>query len=138
MRFYLLIRFVFLSTVAVGVLAQTPVCGREADGAVCPNDECCGSHGLCGSTEDFCSTQNGCQSNCHLLPSNISDLINRTTFEFMFSHRNDSSCEGSFYTYDAFMVATSVFGGFGRTGNSTTQKREIAAFLAQTAFATRG
>ena len=137
MRFYLLILFVFLSTVAVGVLAQTPECGREADGAVCPNDECCGNHGFCGSTEDFCSTQNGCQSNCHLR-SNISDLLNRTTFESMFSHRNVSPCEGSFYTYDAFMAATSVFGGFGRTGNSTTQKREIAAFLAQTAYATRG
>nr|XP_023878330.1 basic endochitinase A-like [Quercus suber] len=122
--------------VAVRVLAQSPVCGREADEAVCPNDECCGSQGLCGSTEDFCSTQNGCQSNCHLLPSNISDLINQTTFENMFSHRNDSSCEGSFYTYDTFMAATSVFGGFGRIGNSITQKREIAAFLAQTAYAT--
>ena len=131
MRFYLLILFVFLSTVAVGVLAQTPECGREADGAVCPNDECCGEYGFCGSTEDFCSTQNGCQSNCHLR-SNISDLLNRTTFEFMFSHRN--IC----YTYDAFMAATSVFGGFGRTGNSTTQKREIVAFLAQTAYATGG
>ena len=41
-------------------------------------------------------------------------------------------------SYDAFAEAADTFGGFGTTGEEETRKREIAAFLAQTAYATAG
>jgi len=41
-----------------------------------------------------------------------------------------SSCEGTgFYTYDAFIAAANAYSGFGTTGTSDDQKRELAAFF---------
>ncbi|WOK92859.1 pathogenesis-related protein 3 [Canna indica] len=57
----------------------------------------------------------------------------------MLKHRNDMACPGKgFYTYDAFISAAKSFPTFGTTGDMTTQKREIAAFLAQTSHETTG
>lgn len=40
-------------------------------------------------------------------------------------------CEGNgFYTYDAFISAANSYDGFGTTGGTDDQKRELAAFLA--------
>jgi hypothetical protein len=70
-------------------------------------------------------------------PTNIRNLISRTNFDNMFPNRADESCDGSsIYTYDTFIEAADQFGGFGTTGEEETRKREIAAFLAQTAYAT--
>jgi len=44
-------------------LAQD-VCGRLANGTVCPAGACCSATGTCGVTEPFCSVGQGCQSNC--------------------------------------------------------------------------
>uniref|UniRef100_A0A2N9HQ08 chitinase n=1 Tax=Fagus sylvatica TaxID=28930 RepID=A0A2N9HQ08_FAGSY len=135
MRFLVLLVFLFLSTTVDQVLGQDEQCGWQVGGAICPDDYCCSEYGYCGSDEAHCTGD--CQSNCWL-PGNISNLIPPSTFEEMFKHRDDDSCNGSFYTYDAFMEATTHFGGFGRTGDNDTRKREIAAFLAQTAYATAG
>lgn len=130
MRFWVLLVFVFLSS--SGALAQQ--CSSE--GPMCPEDACCSKYGYCGFDEAHCGGD--CVSNCHL-PGNISNLINQTTFDEMFKHRSDASCNTStFYIYEAFMEAAVHFGGFGRTGDNDTRKREIAAFLAQTAYATAG
>ncbi|KAG5530093.1 hypothetical protein RHGRI_030454 [Rhododendron griersonianum] len=69
----------------------------------------------------------------------VSSLISKAVFEQMLKHRNDAACEGKgFYTYEAFIDAADAFYGFGTTGNDTTKKREIAAFLAQTSHETSG
>ncbi|MBA0760263.1 hypothetical protein Gotri_023020, partial [Gossypium trilobum] len=57
----------------------------------------------------------------------------------MLLHGNDRACLASgFYTYDAFIAAASSFPAFATTGDQATHKREIAAFLAQTAHETTG
>ncbi|KAJ4776453.1 Endochitinase [Rhynchospora pubera] len=57
----------------------------------------------------------------------------------MLKHRNDAACPGNgFYTYNAFITAANSFNGFGTTSDTDTQKREIAAFLAQTSHETTG
>ncbi|KAJ4806236.1 Chitinase [Rhynchospora pubera] len=92
---------------------QAQQCGSQASGAKCANNLCCSKYGYCGSTSAYCG--DGCQS------------------------QNDAACPGkNFYTYNAFIAAANSFSGFGTTGNSDTQKREIAAFLAQTSHETTG
>ncbi|KAL7236729.1 hypothetical protein ACSBR1_019933 [Camellia fascicularis] len=57
----------------------------------------------------------------------------------MLLHRNDDVCPAkNFYTYEAFIAAAKSFGGFGTTGDTATQLREIAAFFAQTSHETTG
>lgn len=74
-----------------------------------------------------------------VLGQDISGLISRDLFEEMLKHRNDDACPArGFYTYDAFIAAANSFTGFGTTGDADTQKREIAAFLAQTSHETTG
>lgn len=71
--------------------------------------------------------------------ADISSLISQDMFNEMLKHRNDGNCPGKgFYTYDAFIAAANSFGAFGTTGDDTTRKREIAAFLAQTSHETTG
>ena len=54
--------FAVLLLLVVGALAQQ--CGRQLGGKTCPNNLCCGNHGWCGDTNDYCSPSKGCQSNC--------------------------------------------------------------------------
>ncbi|MBA0730823.1 hypothetical protein Golax_022925 [Gossypium laxum] len=55
----------------------------------------------------------------------------------MLLHGNDRACPTrGFYTYDAFIAGASSFSAFAATGDQATRKREIAAFLAQTAHET--
>ncbi|KAE8689580.1 Endochitinase 1 [Hibiscus syriacus] len=57
----------------------------------------------------------------------------------MLLHRNDGACPArNFYTYDAFIAAARTYPAFATTGDQATQKREIAAFLAQTSHETTG
>uniref|UniRef100_A0ACD6AEL6 Uncharacterized protein n=1 Tax=Avena sativa TaxID=4498 RepID=A0ACD6AEL6_AVESA len=57
----------------------------------------------------------------------------------MLLHRNDRACQAKgFYTYDAFIAAANSFPGFGAIGSADVQKREVAAFLAQTSHETTG
>ncbi|KAK9287401.1 hypothetical protein L1049_015820 [Liquidambar formosana] len=127
--------FVLLSFLLGGSAEQ---CGSQAGGALCPGGQCCSKYGWCGTTSDYCG--DGCQSQC--TPSgggDIGNLITRSMFNDMLKHRNDGGCPGKgFYTYDAFINAAKSFNGFATTGDTTTRKREIAAFLAQTSHETTG
>ena len=133
----------FIAFFLLGATAQN--CGSQVAGALCPNGLCCSKFGWCGESDTHCGA--GCQSQCRNgstptpTPSggNISNIITRSQFEEMLKHRNDPACPGhGFYTYDAFIAAASSFNGFGTTGDITTRKREIAAFLAQTSHETSG
>lgn len=71
--------------------------------------------------------------------SGVASIISSDLFNQMLLHRNDAACPAhGFYTYDAFITAANSFSGFGTTGDADTQKREIAAFLAQTSHETTG
>ncbi|WP_282099626.1 glycoside hydrolase family 19 protein, partial [Arthrobacter sp. E3] len=63
--------------------------------------------------------------------------MSEQTFNEMFSRRSECKTN-NFYTYDAFVTAAKSFPAFGTTGDIDVMKREIAAFLAQTAFQTAG
>jgi basic endochitinase B len=130
--------------------ARAQQCGTQAGGALCPDCLCCSQWGYCGSTPDYCT--DGCQSQCFgsgcgggggtpaTPPSGpVSEIISESLFNEMLLHRNDVACPAiGFYTYDAFIAAANAFPGFGTTGGADTQKRELAAFLAQTSHETTG
>ena len=69
----------------------------------------------------------------------VSSLISASLFDQMLKYSNDPRCKSNgFYTYNAFIAAAQSFNGFGTTGDDTTRKRELAAFLAQTSHETTG
>ena len=69
----------------------------------------------------------------------VASIITEIFFNDMLKHRTDSNCQGkNIYTYNAFIKAANAFSGFGTTGDSTTQKRELAAFFGQTSHETTG
>ncbi|KAJ3691323.1 hypothetical protein LUZ61_020487 [Rhynchospora tenuis] len=121
---------------------QAQQCGSQAGGALCANKLCCSQYGYCGSTQDYCGA--GCQSQCTGGSgggggTGVASIISSALFDQMLKHRNDAACPGNgFYTYNAFIAAANSFSGFGTTGDTDTQKREIAAFLAQTSHETTG
>ncbi|XP_058767420.1 endochitinase-like [Vicia villosa] len=122
-------------------------CGKQSNGAFCPNGLCCSQFGWCGDTEPYCGT--GCQSRCKSSPKptpstgggggDVGRLVPSYLFDQMLKYRNDGRCPGhGFYSYDSFIAAARSFNGFGTTGDDTTRKRELAAFLAQTSHETTG
>ncbi|KAE8706647.1 Endochitinase 1 [Hibiscus syriacus] len=154
MRFWLfLVSSLFLSHVLLVTAAQ---CGRENHGLPCPGGLCCSAYGWCGTTDDYCSVEKGCQMNCTDGPGipppspdtppgpdvdggALGKIISREMFEEMFPFRNDPRCHAvNFYTYDAFIAAAKSFPDFAATGNEETRKREVAAFLGQTSHETTG
>ena len=115
-------------------------CGSQAGGATCANNLCCSQYGYCGSTSDYCCT--GCQSGpCTCSSSSpsggggVSSIITSAIFNQFLSQRNSAPANG-FYTYDAFLTAVAAYSGFGTTGSSDVQKRELAAFFANVAHET--
>ncbi|KAH0980476.1 hypothetical protein GBA52_007653 [Prunus armeniaca] len=130
------VSLLLLSSIQGGTAEQ---CGRQAGGALCPGGQCCSKYGWCGTAPDYCST--GCQSQCGSGggDGDIGSLVSRNTFNQMLKHRNDGGCPAKgFYTYDAFIAAAKSFPNFAKTGDAAAQKREIAAFLAQTSHETTG
>ncbi|GAA0156851.1 hypothetical protein Leryth_006977 [Lithospermum erythrorhizon] len=137
-----------LFSLALLSLASAQQCGSQAGGALCPNGLCCSQYGFCGTTDDYC--KNNCQSQCGgatptptpTTPSGgsgISSIVTQAFFDQMLKYSKDSRCQSNgFYTYNAFLDAASSFSEFGTTGDTTTRKREIAAFLAQTSHETTG
>ncbi|XP_030450745.2 endochitinase-like [Syzygium oleosum] len=125
-----------LSALTRGASAEQ--CGSQAGGQMCPGGQCCSKYGWCGTTPEYCT--DGCQSQCGGGGGgDVSGLISRATFNQLLKHRNDAGCPAKgFYTYDAFVAAAKSFPAFGTTGDATTRKREIAAFLAQTSHETTG
>ncbi|XP_073011452.1 endochitinase-like [Typha latifolia] len=138
MKFWIVAAILALYS-SLGSLAEQ--CGSQAGGALCPNGQCCSQYGWCGTTTDYCGT--GCQSQCGGGggggSGGVASLISQSVFDQMLLHRNDAACPAhGFYTYEAFVAAANSFGAFATTGDTTTQKREIAAFLAQTSHETTG
>nr|AHZ57097.1 latex protein MLX56-7 [Morus alba var. alba] len=118
-------------------------CGSDLGNPPCDPGRCCSIHNWCGSTAAYCSGSN-CQYQCWesllsaLIPNGnnaISKIISKSVFDEMFKHMKDCPSRG-FYSYDAFIIATTSFPHFGTTGDITTRKRELAAFFAQTSLAT--
>ena len=105
----------------------------------------CSQYGFCGTTSDYCGQ--GCQSGpCSNLgggsPSggggSVGTIISESVFNGL-AGGAASSCEGKgFYTYNAFIAAASAYSGFGTTGSSDVQKRELAAFFANVMHETGG
>ncbi|CAN6162649.1 unnamed protein product [Urochloa humidicola] len=128
---------------AFAVTMRAEQCGWQAGGAPCPNCHCCSAHGWCVTDSAYfhCDPDAGCQSQCDGCGADgiVGSIIWRSPFEQMLLHRNDSACPArGFYTYDAFIAAANSFPGFGTTGSLDIQKREIAAFLAQTSHEPSG
>jgi hypothetical protein len=59
--------------------------------------------------------------------ASVPSIITREAFDSMLSGRNQTACEGGFYTYDAFVQAATKFAGFGTAGDEDTRRRELAA-----------
>ncbi|KAH0904808.1 hypothetical protein HID58_044311 [Brassica napus] len=134
---------------------HTEQCGRQAGGALCPNNLCCSEYGWCGSTEAYCALP-GCQSQC--TPSGpppppppppgppppdptggLTDIITTSQFDDMLKHRNDAACPArGFYTYDAFITAAKYFPSFCNNGDTAARKKELSAFFGQTSHETTG
>lgn len=69
----------------------------------------------------------------------IASILPESMFNSLLKHRNDAACPAKgFYTYRAFINAANAYPAFGNTGDLTTRKREIAAFLGQTSHETTG
>ncbi|KAL1370624.1 hypothetical protein HN51_000863 [Arachis hypogaea] len=133
--------------------AKAEQCGRQAGGALCPNNYCCSQFGWCGETDDYCLASKGCQSQCRGPPTpspprppspappggDVANVISSSIFDQMLKYRNDPRCHANgFYTYNAFITAARSFNGFGTTGDDATRKKEVAAFLGQTSHETTG
>ncbi|KAL7207059.1 hypothetical protein ACSBR2_019705 [Camellia fascicularis] len=134
---------ILVSLLAILVLKiSAQQCGSQVGGALCAGGLCCSQFGYCGTTPAYCDPNQGCQSQCSGSGGGgggISSLITSSMFDEMLLHRNDAACPATgFYTYDAFIAAANSFPGFATTGDTATQQREIAAFLAQTSHETTG
>jgi hypothetical protein len=70
--------------------------------------------------------------------ASVPSIITREVFESMLSRRNQTDCEGGFYTYDSFIKAASKFPAFGAVGDEETRRRELAAFFGRTSYVTAG
>lgn len=70
--------------------------------------------------------------------ASFEELLTREQFEEMFPRRGVAPCRGSVFTYDGLVAAARSFPAFGGTGDCETARREIAAFLGQTAHETSG
>nr|AAP35270.1 hevein-like antimicrobial peptide [Euonymus europaeus] len=140
--------FIVFSIAVLSLACSAQQCGRQAGNRRCPNNLCCSQFGYCGRTNEYCCTGFGCQSNCRRcgvrtvgedVVGDIGGIISKGMFNNILKHRDDDACEGKgFYTYEAFVAAARSFPAFGSTGDDTTRKREIAAFLAQTSHETSG
>ena len=124
-----------LSAIPSTCLAQQ--CGSQAGGATCADNLCCSQYGYCGSTSDYCGT--GCQSgpctSSSSSSSGVSSIITSAIFDQFLSQRSSAPANG-FYTYAAFLAAAAAYSGFGTSGSSDVQKRELAAFFANVAHET--
>ncbi|XVE93968.1 hypothetical protein REPUB_Repub01dG0240000 [Reevesia pubescens] len=156
MRFRALLVFsLFLSYVVL--LGSAEQCGSQAGDALCPGGLCCSKFGWCGTTDDYCLVENGCQSQCRDkdddtegcdtdgdsgggdISGGLADILTREIFEEMLPYRNDPRCHAvGFYKYEAFIAAAKSFPDFATTGDDATKKREVAAFMGQTSHETTG
>lgn len=70
--------------------------------------------------------------------SQVTSLITQAIFEQIFLHRGTAPCQGSFYTYQAFVSAAQLYPDFAGQGTVDDRRREVAAFLANISHETTG
>ncbi|KAK1307159.1 Chitinase 1 [Acorus calamus] len=109
------------------VVSGQPICGKEANNKLCPNDLCCSKYGYCGISVYHCG--DGCQSQCDGADPEppeegvgpVGSLVSQSLFEEMLKHRNDEVCPArKFFRYHDFMVSGNSFEGFASTGGWST------------------
>jgi peptidoglycan/xylan/chitin deacetylase (PgdA/CDA1 family) len=74
--------FLFISFVSAAFIPNIGFrCGKDFNGDICPESLCCSQYGWCGSSLDYCSMKNNCQSNCldQTITSTSSIQIHATT-----------------------------------------------------------
>jgi chitinase len=64
------------------------------------------------------------------VPAGLAGVLSEATFNSLFPERN------RFYSYAGLLAASTVFSSFANTGTLDVRKREVAAFLANTAHET--
>ncbi|KAI3668871.1 hypothetical protein L6452_40087 [Arctium lappa] len=138
-----LVLTIYIVFVLLATLVSAQDCGRQGGNRGCTNGNCCSQFGFCGNTPAHCSPANNCQSQCSGTPQQpsggVGSIITPTVFDQMLKYRNDPRCQANgFYTYNAFITAAAAYNGFGTTGSAEVQRRELAAFLAQTSHETTG
>ncbi|KAH9313512.1 hypothetical protein KI387_022139 [Taxus chinensis] len=105
----------------------------------CLNGVCSSQYGYCGNGNAYCGE--GCREGpCYSSPSTagVASIVTPDVFNSMVGGA-DSGCAGKgFYNYNAFVNAAKAFKGFGTSGSSDVNKREVAAFFANAAHETGG
>ena len=136
-----LVAIAALVLLAQGASAQDGSCSATKP---CPDSSnCCSQYGYCGTTSAYCGAGciNGpCTGTKHSPPppsspsggSGWSSFLTEPTFDQMFPYRR------AFYTYANLQTAARAYTAFGTSGSSDTQKREVAAFLANVYYETGG
>eukprot|EP00253_Pinus_taeda_P011736 PITA_11736 len=66
----------------------------------------------------------------------VEDIATEDFFNGILSGVSDTCEAKNFYTYSDFITAANAFSGFGTTGTSDDEKREITAFFANVAYET--
>ncbi|KDO47621.1 hypothetical protein CISIN_1g035991mg [Citrus sinensis] len=117
MKFQAFLLFSLVLSFLLVISAENEQCGKQAGGALCPNDDCCSKDGFCGITATYCGE--GCQRQCH----HLSSFLDQSTFDEVFPNQNSSNCPSQgFYTYDALINAAKSFSGFASVGDDGTRK----------------
>jgi len=73
-----------------------------------------------------------------VVSGNVGTIISQSFFNDLAGGAASSCKDTGFYTYDAFIAAANAYSGFGTTGSSDDQKRELAAFFANVMHETGG
>ena len=117
-----------LVLLAQGASAQDGSCSATSP---CPDSSnCCSQYGYCGTGSAYCGTgcKNGpCTGTTPSPPSGgsgWSSFLPEATFDQLFPNRL------ALYSYSNMQTAAQAYTAFGTSGSSDTQKREVAAFLA--------
>ncbi|PWA92616.1 endochitinase [Artemisia annua] len=132
--------FLLVTILVLVATVSAQDCGTQGGNRPCTNGNCCSQWGFCGNTPDHCSPANNCQSQCSgSSGTGVASIVTSSIFDQMLKYRNDPRCRANgFYSYSAFINTASAYNGFGTTGTADDQKRELAAFFAQTSHETTG
>jgi len=115
--------------------ASNPVCHLDTTGSGYTTTS---NGSSTGSTGGSASTTGGTIGDTVL-----SSAFSKSDFNTLFPHANGAAIRGdqnqyAIFSYDNFNEASKSYPEFAGTGNETTRKREVAAFLAQTSHETSG
>ncbi len=100
----------------------------------------CGTTNDPAQTGDVDSGQDPVDIDASPISENIelSAIISKQQYDMLFLNREDSSCEGDLFSYEAFLEAASTFPNFSNDGDLDVRTREVAAFLANISHETTG